>query len=276
MCIIALQPAGAATMPEAQLRSMWAHNSDGAGYGFAHGGVVHLRKPYFRLRDLLTDYQKDHERYGKEAPFLLHMRWATHGGKTEMNTHPFLVGQGRALVAHNGVIRVNIPDKAMSDTLAFCRENLDHVRPGRIVGAKMRKGLAKRIGPGNKLAFINATGAYSIVNEAAGTWKDGTWYSNEYSLSEGFSRYSSVTDYYNRGTSCSFGRDWQIPETEDTDDLKVGDLTEDIYSMSEDFMPKWWNEYAPGLVEWEDETGRRWREVVDKDTNLIDVERVYT
>ena len=190
MCIIAYQPAGSETLTEARIRTLWANNPDGAGYAFALNGEVILRKPFWHLRDLLKAYRSDHAEFGKVAPFVVHLRVATHGGKTEQNTHPHIVGRGRAVVAHNGIISCKIPDPTMSDTVAFCRAQLARVRMHKLVAQPMRDDLSRQIGAQNKLVILAADGAVSIVNERGGVWEGGCWYSNSYSLISSSDRFS--------------------------------------------------------------------------------------
>jgi len=74
-------------------------NADGAGLGyFGPGGEVALDKqpePAFRDREFERAARK------AESPaFVAHVRWATTGGRTERNTHPF--GMKGRVMAHNG------------------------------------------------------------------------------------------------------------------------------------------------------------------------------
>ena len=74
-------------------------NVDGAGIGFfdAAGAAVIDKQPVAAYQD---------EEFGREAKeataatFVAHVRWATAGGRTERNTHPFAM-HGR-IMAHNG------------------------------------------------------------------------------------------------------------------------------------------------------------------------------
>ena len=74
-------------------------NADGAGLGyFGPGGEVVLDKqpePAFRDREFERAARK-----AESSAFVAHVRWATTGGRTERNTHPF--GMKGRVMAHNG------------------------------------------------------------------------------------------------------------------------------------------------------------------------------
>jgi predicted glutamine amidotransferase len=74
-------------------------NADGAGLGyFGPGGEVVLDKqpePAFRDREF-----ERAARQAESTAFVAHVRWATTGGRTERNTHPF--GMKGRVMAHNG------------------------------------------------------------------------------------------------------------------------------------------------------------------------------
>src|SRR5258705_12523592 len=124
MCIIMAQRAGSPTLARSLLKTAWERNSDGGGYAFVRNGELIIRKPFFKMKHMLKKYAEDHAAYGKTSPFMVHMRIATHGSKNYMNTHPHLTGiGGSAVLAHNGIINIAIPDKSdWSDTVTFCSE----------------------------------------------------------------------------------------------------------------------------------------------------------
>jgi glutamine amidotransferase len=74
-------------------------NADGSGIGFfdAAGAPVVDKQP----EPAFSDKEFIHEaRQAESSTFVSHVRWATAGGRTLQNTHPFVM-QGR-IMAHNG------------------------------------------------------------------------------------------------------------------------------------------------------------------------------
>jgi predicted glutamine amidotransferase len=76
-------------------------NADGSGIGFfdAAGAPVLDKQPEPAFSD--EEFIRE-ARQAESATFIAHVRWATAGGRTVQNTHPFAM-QGR-IMAHNGGI----------------------------------------------------------------------------------------------------------------------------------------------------------------------------
>ena len=76
-------------------------NADGSGIGFfdAAGAPVLDKQPEPAFSD--QEFVRE-AREAKSATFIAHVRWATAGGRTVQNTHPFAM-EGR-IMAHNGGI----------------------------------------------------------------------------------------------------------------------------------------------------------------------------
>jgi predicted glutamine amidotransferase len=74
-------------------------NVDGAGLGYfgPDGGVVLDKQPVAAFRD--EEFARA-ARQAQSSAFVAHVRWATAGGRTERNTHPF--GMDGRVMAHNG------------------------------------------------------------------------------------------------------------------------------------------------------------------------------
>ena len=74
-------------------------NVDGAGLGYfgPDGAVVLDKQPEPAFRD--QEFQRA-ARQAESTTFVAHVRWATAGGRTERNTHPF--GMKGRVMAHNG------------------------------------------------------------------------------------------------------------------------------------------------------------------------------
>lgn len=175
MCLIVLQEAGDKVFSKLDMMRAWSENPDGAGYMFvAHGNLV-LRKPFFKLKGLRRQYRRDFKEWGDRSPFVLHFRYATHGPKSETNTHPHPMCNGEVGMAHNGILPWIPEDKEISDTVYFARW-IDDNRREVLMDTGFHKYLEDEIG-WNKLVFLDKLGTIAIVNERMGEWEGRRWYS---------------------------------------------------------------------------------------------------
>lgn len=179
MCLIIMQNAGA-LLPPSAIENGWSHNDDGAGYMFVDdSGKLVIRKPFFKLKHLLRSYRRDWAICGARSPFVIHLRYATHGVKDETNTHPHSICGGRVGLVHNGILDCEPPfGSDISDTVHFCRTVLAYRCPEHVIDEKFRDILADMIGERNKFVLLSHTRAISIVNEEQGTWDGSVWFSN--------------------------------------------------------------------------------------------------
>jgi predicted glutamine amidotransferase len=195
MCLIILNPAGE-KLPQSALDNGWSNNPDGAGYMFVANGKLIIRKPYYKLRALKADLMRDHAEHNASSPFVVHFRFATHGEKTAENCHPHAICGEQIGLAHNGVLHDFLPpfDADYSDTVHFCRTVLAYRAPNHVIDANFRSILAEMIGTGNKFVLLRDTREVSIVNESAGVWDNGNWYSNAtYKTASVFGRFKRST-----------------------------------------------------------------------------------
>lgn len=188
MCLIVAQPAGAERMTSQEIKDAWQANPDGAGYAFAVGGVLHVRKAFFKLKKLIQAYRADWAATEGKATFLVHFRMATHGSRCPENTHPFLVGREQNLaVAHNGVLPVN-PPADWSDTRFWLSMVYGGREVSEILHPESLEHVGQHIGRFNKFALLPASGTLAFVNEEHGLWERGSWYSSQ-SARGGANRY---------------------------------------------------------------------------------------
>lgn len=162
-------------IPEEYIEAAAKKNQDGFGYAYAYKGHTVIKKS-LDWTEMAENYYKDVKKHPKST-FLMHFRWATNGSVSIKNSHPFALRQGGALV-HNGVLHIPGMPMEASDSRFLVRNIIDRFPVGWENQIWWCSLLEKYIGSNNKLAMVFDDNAYLIINESAGHWKDGVWYSN--------------------------------------------------------------------------------------------------
>lgn len=154
-------------------------NPDGFGFAILMGD--HIAK--FRSMnyyETVEHFLSLRERY-PDTFALFHHRFATGGGNTTENCHPFTWGfDEKFAIGHNGVLPIT-PGRRKSDTRIWTEHNLADVSPksldDNVWFAKVEQWLGS-----SKVAVLSASndteyGLY-IMNEHLGHWDGDVWYSN--------------------------------------------------------------------------------------------------
>lgn len=183
MCMIAYQPKGNEPFSRDIFTNAWSHNHHGAGYMFCLDGKVVIRKPFYKLRELIRAYEADHQQHGATSPFVVHFRWKTHGTMDAINVHPHELDGGKAGLVHNGVLSAFTPpwkSNELSDTAWFCRTVLVQRPAEQLVEQGFAEMLAEMITDSNRMVILSHTGRAMIINPKSGSAQyDGDrWYSN--------------------------------------------------------------------------------------------------
>jgi glutamine amidotransferase len=196
MCIIAMIPSKAARPNKAVLENCWESNPDGAGlmYPDATRGILVVDKGHMTLESLLAAFDKAPEK----QPVCVHFRIATHGLKDAANTHPHIVWPDEVAMVHNGILPIGAPaNSAESDTARFARMVLPMLPKKWWANAALVHLIEEYMGGGNKMVMMDKEGCYKILNEEAGLWDQGVWFSNQgFRASYG---YPASVGYYGRG-----------------------------------------------------------------------------
>ncbi len=175
MCLAIYKPAGE-KVSKKRLRTAFNRNPHGAGFAYAKNDKVTVRKGYFTFDSFWKAYRK----MSQQRAMIIHFRWATHGGKTANNCHPFQLTDKCAMI-HNGQIhRIKVADDG-SDTSNFCDRILRPIvksHPKFIHTSHGKKVINLAIGE-SKVVVMSEDGKAVIFNEKKGHWDNGCWYSNE-------------------------------------------------------------------------------------------------
>lgn len=187
MCLIIASPYGTLASNEV-ITNAWSHNDDGWGLMVARDGKTVEVWRGMSLKGLKAKLSE-----AESFPHAIHFRFGTHGNRRAIqNCHPFPVGSGMFLM-HNGIINgIPIIHPTLSDTWHLAALMKASFATRKALRASLTD-VGKEIGKGNKLVLLAPDGVIDIVNESAGAWENGIWYSNEYS------KYPTHTTYYGDG-----------------------------------------------------------------------------
>ena len=193
MCIAIVIPKGA-TVNKDYLHNGWCGNSDGGGFAYVRNGKVKIVKSLMKWKTWEDAYYTAREA-NPDSPFLVHFRIRSAGSNTADNTHPYPLKTGA--VIHNGTLTGSGADwyRGPSDTAKFVEKFGEHLTYDNVLSKKLAMEAA--IGY-NKLAFLFNNGKFVIVNEEAGHWDAGVWYSN------GSFRTNIVVGPYGGHTRCDY------------------------------------------------------------------------
>ena len=173
MCIAIVIPKGV-TVNRDYLHNGWCGNSDGGGFAYVRKGKVKIVKSLMKWKTWEDAYYTAREA-NPDSPFLVHFRIRSAGSNTADNTHPYALKTGA--VIHNGTLTGSGADwyRGPNDTAKFVEKFGEHLTYDNVLSKKLAMEAA--IGY-NKLAFLFNNGKFVIVNEDAGHWDAGVWYSN--------------------------------------------------------------------------------------------------
>ena len=190
MCIAILKPKGK-TIPTEHLKNSFDNNQDGGGVAYSKNGKVHIIKGIFSKKKFVKTVRFAEKE--ADGAILIHCRIGTSGLKDENNCHPHVVND-ECVLMHNGVLSISVPyNSKVSDTVIFINEYLKPLENDFMKNEAITKLVEKAIGSNNKFVLLNNKGEYKIINEKAGVWENGVWYSNS---TYSYQKYKPVTKNY--------------------------------------------------------------------------------
>ena len=157
------------------------------GYGFAI--ILPDEKRIIRERTMNADesikrfleLRKEH----MDGYAMWHARYATHGAQNVVNCHPFVVGEDqRTYLGHNGVLKINIPNKDdRSDTRIFAEDLLPAMGGVKALDNDHVWRMVSDYAGSSKICILTvdpeAEHECYVINAHLGTEDNGTWWSND-------------------------------------------------------------------------------------------------
>lgn len=206
MCVIAVSRSGNRQPTTDELRSMWKHNPDGAGYMFAESGKVIIHKGFMSFDDFIRSVKSEHFTDGDSVVY--HFRISTQAGRTPQMTHPFpLTHHLRECeyldcwcpigIAHNGIISLTTDhsETTYSDTALFITKYLSKIvrTPGDLDDQDVLD-MIEHLGGWSKFALMDGIGTITTIGEF--TEDDGILLSNTNHLTHVITRWNPTTQNF--------------------------------------------------------------------------------
>ncbi len=206
MCIIVVKPKNVPMPSMDTLRSCFDNNPDGAGYMYATGKTVEVRKGFMDWLSFWEAVEAEGDMTNRAV--VMHFRIATHGNVQPGCCHPFPVSDDMdclretachdsLCVAHNGIINGMETSDTVSDTMAYIASVMAPLRrmaPAMLLSEDALSVLEATLG--SKMALLDGDG--ELVTIGAFQEHEGVLYSNStYARNvSSFRSYRSVWDGY--------------------------------------------------------------------------------
>lgn len=215
MCVIAFSPKGVDIPTAEQLRSMWNHNPDGAGYAFVgEKGKVVFRKGFMTFESLLNELRNP-EKF-KNTNFAIHFRIGTSGKNDGATCHPFPIstnfgelrktnGVVDSVLFHNGIIGDGgLINPHSSDTQDFVAAMAPLLY--KFNKSKSRDYFINEIIEGNRILLMYKNNAFKMF----GDWKkDGDIWVSNLNYKSNYSWYGGgYGSYYYQDYDEEWWEDW--------------------------------------------------------------------
>ncbi len=185
MCVILYVPTTKSVSKD-RLKNCYENNPDGCGFMWANGGRLNVRKGCWSFDDFYLLWHIAAYKVSPNSSFILHFRTATSGSKNRDQCHPFLVNDDLGF-AHNGNLfefsgafsAYQKDNQSLSDTQRFNKDVLKRM-PGNFLKNKRIKDALEAYCFNNfsKMIFMDNSGHVTIINEQAGQWEGGVFFSN--------------------------------------------------------------------------------------------------
>lgn len=185
MCI-ALYVPNTRSISKDRLKRCYQSNPDGCGFMWSCNDNLYIRKGCWTFDEFYSLWHLAAYKIYPNSGFVIHFRTATSGKKEKDKCHPFRVNDNLAFV-HNGNLfefSESFPayqkdEQSLSDTQGFNRDILQKLPDGFLNDVKIKNALEGYcISNFSKMIFMDNKGHVNIINEQAGQWEDGIFYSN--------------------------------------------------------------------------------------------------
>lgn len=182
MCLLTFIPPHVQPGVQALINGSYV-NDDGHGFAVVIGNRIVVKRGWnaSKLAEEFARVRAAHP----DGPAMFHSRFGTHGARDKGNVHPFeLGGDSRTVIAHNGILPGKVQPRngdPRSDTRIAAEDHLPRAY-GRLSTYRARKAVGRWITDANKIVILTVDRRYRghsfIINESAGIWDGGIWYSN--------------------------------------------------------------------------------------------------
>lgn len=224
MCIAIVKTKDAVITDE-ELKNCFENNPDGAGLAYSKDNTLYYIKGIFDEKVFIQAVREAENEC--DGAMLIHCRIGTSGLKDKENCHPHVVNNQTVMI-HNGILDIDVPKNSnVSDTVIFVRDLLAPLKADFMKDEAILNLIEHAIGTGNKFCFLNNKGEYAIVNESAGEWRDGVWFSNRSYETK------KITYTYDYKPYSYFGHTWGYPYEDEEDDLYESEFKHTTMMLSD-------------------------------------------